>query len=393
MTSQPKPVVAFVLGAGASADFGAPTMAQFLAAASQHASEQDLQEVVGWREKAVQRGALALDAGETGAPDANNLEDIFSLLDMESQFFHAGMREMVGALKRIVAAVYARSVRDNVNAALGRMWNGDQPQVGYEALVQRLRALSEGTLWNRGCSFVTTNYDCALDILLAHIPAFGLSAVYGHPSWSRTDANEQRLAQAAWYPLYWLGRHTDEEMQYKVPRVLKLHGSVNWGLCKDPECDAPVRQFAIFSRRGSQAPQWLDCVDQMAKDPCQYHAAEDEEDCGHRPFIVPPSWKRQPHNYALRRIWVRAHRDLFFASRVVIVGHSLAPTDAYLRHFLALSLTRRTDNRILVVGPEGPGLQRYKQFLQAVVPDRWAPRVGLFAEQVDNIVDFVSDVV
>jgi hypothetical protein len=392
-------MVAFVVGAGASADFGAPTMGSFLSAAEQEAQHDgqvrgELEAVMDWREKAVTRHALleGPQAG-SGAPDADNLEDMFCLLDMEASFFHSGLRDTVSALARLIGRVYVRSIGKKLQCALRRLWVGGKPVLGYEKLLPRLRSLGNGQLWQRGCTFITTNYDCALDTVVAHIPAFGLDAVYGHPGWTSRDAEQIRVGRLAWWPLYWLGRATDAGMASRVPKLLKLHGSVNWGTCTDPDCDAPVQQFPIFGRKGSEVPFPLDAVAKMSQSHCEYHPAHDEEKCIHRPLIVPPSWKRQQHNYALRRIWVRAHRDLGCASRIVIVGHSLAPTDSYLRDFLALSLTRNPDNRVLLISHEGPGLGRYAAFLQSIVPGRWDKRAASFSCCIDDILSFVEDVV
>ncbi len=390
--------VCFLFGAGASADFGAPVMREFLScsaevAKSDEVAADDLRLLQRWREDAVKRCALceSSEGNETDlVPDASNLEDLLCLAEMDASSYDLRQRDVVDSLLRLTGRVYGESVRPTVDCMLGRLSRGEQPVLGYERLVSDLRALDKGNLWCARCSFLTMNYDLALDTAVAFTPSSGPPRHPGDVDCLPESAIGACAQEPQVGPLYWLGRSTDNEMQRSVPLLLKLHGSLNWGVCTDPACDAPVQQFPFFThaRHGSEAPRSHSAEQEMRSRACQYHPLPNDKRPKHRPYIVPPTWKQERHGYALRRIWTRAQLDLSSAARVVIVGHSLPATDSYLRHFLALGLTRTSDKRVLVVNPE---LDRYQAFLSTLLPkERCQFHAHCFAESVDRIVEFVS---
>jgi hypothetical protein len=124
---------------------------------------------------------------------------------------------------------------------------------------------------------------------------------------------------------------------------------------------------------------------------CNYHQGHAPNEYRHLPVIVPPTWKLRPLNYVLRRIWVKAHAKLSHASRVVIVGHSLPVTDSYLRYFLALSLTRRRQNKVMIVNSDRENLDRYACFLESHLPGRVTRKESRFQDRVPDILEFVSN--
>ena len=400
MTENSRHRVAFIFGAGASWDFGAPLMCEFLSKAHELPSDlrtqRALTEVEAWREDAINRRALReYKDRETPrhAPDADNLEDMMCLLEIESQFLDAAHERVVDELTFLVAECYFRATQAALDATLGEFESRRAPSRAYGKLIGALRALRDGALWNDRCSFITFNYDVTLDAVLAFTPAHSFDALPGKDGFKETDAHRISIAEAATWPLYWLGRATDAELACFVPRLLKLHGSLNWGTCVDSRCDAPIRQFDFFKNWGTIGLYAVNPVSKMDGEECGYHLARAGVGKGHKPYIIPPSWKRDSLRYALTRVWTRACQDLCEASRVVIVGHSLPPTDSYFRFVLASALTYGDSKRVLVVSKKGDGLNRYQQFLEAVVPGSWESYPHPFADSIDRITKFVSDVV
>jgi hypothetical protein len=79
------------------------------------------------------------------------------------------------------------------------------------------------------------------------------------------------------------------------------------------------------------------------------------------------------------------------ARKVVIIGHSLPPSDAYLRYFLRSALTKNEGCTVLVVDP-GEGLKSYKEFLDGFLSDRVTYEHTNFGDAIGKISTFLDPV-
>jgi NAD-dependent SIR2 family protein deacetylase len=148
---------------------------------------------------------------------------------------------------------------------------------------------------------ITFNYDLVLDDALVRV---GLSPWYG------------------------LGNCGDKS----VP-LLKLHGSANWGVCK--QCGTPV----IFPEKVTQS------FSQLTSAPCPQCGQS-----GMQPLLVPPSWDKSEYCATMRPVWEAAVAELRRATRVCIIGYSLPDCDAFFRYLLTLALADNHQiERFLVV--------------------------------------------
>jgi hypothetical protein len=115
-------------------------------------------------------------------------------------------------------------------------------------------------------------------------------------------------------------RFTDKSIERKLDKivpyaeVLKLHGSVNWGVCR--ECDeTPVGRDLINAFSHPYVPP--------RNISCQF--------CEKRflvPSIVPPVLTKGPALQSLEPLWIRARKTLSRAREIVIVGYSLPGADS-----------------------------------------------------------------
>ncbi len=390
--------VCFVFGAGASVDFGAPVMPDFWGCAERLANDHvevrtELDMVRDWRHRKLRQGALqqaqrgACDRRD--APDAENVEDLLSLAYADATFRDSAAQAVADALVELASLVYDLAPAGECIASHQRWQSGAPPLKGYEVLLSRLRdvEIDDEPLWTSGCSFITTDYDVALD---------GVVARASHDYLVRlgdlddlVPDHKAVLRGEAW-PLYWLGRADDDERETLSPRLLKLHGSVNWGVCTDPECDAPIRQFPFVSYVRAEA-MIVPLANSLHGTRCSYHPPRaDGRDRVHRCYLIPPSWKSGAFRYGLRRVWSKASEDLATAQRVVIIGHSLPPSDTYLQYFLRLSLAGRPDCEVLVVNPAGRDIERYHTFLRQFLPGQVTCDQRPFADSIDAILQFID---
>lgn len=128
---------------------------------------------------------------------------------------------------------------------------------------------------------------------------------------------------------------------------LKLHGSLNWDQCTNNSClghsqiHVSPLETEVLDR--SIGLHWTDehCVR-----------------CGSDlvPLIVPPIHnKKISEDPVVRASWGLAKRELQKASKVVIIGFSVAPTDFYATWLLRSTVGTRDDVDVFVVNPSNNG--------------------------------------
>jgi hypothetical protein len=153
-------------------------------------------------------------------------------------------------------------------------------------------------------TFITFNYDTVIEDALRELGVvvdYGFDAAQTHSSAARID-RQSRVA------------------------VLKLHGSVHWGRSAGAaRMKRPLRIYESLQ-------------DMLA------NKAE--------PVLVPPTWKKVLGG-PLEAIWDAAVQKLATATRIVIIGFSIPPTDLHFKYLLAAGLRDNISlRRILFVNPD-----------------------------------------
>ena len=109
--------------------------------------------------------------------------------------------------------------------------------------------------------------------------------------------------------------------------LLKLHGSVNWARPK-----AKRNRLTV------------------------YGDYDDVRKSGAVPELVPPTWKKVFENQ-MEAVWERAVERLNSATRIVIIGFSMPPTDMHFKYLIAAGLQNNISLRqILFVKPDAEEL-------------------------------------
>jgi len=167
-----------------------------------------------------------------------------------------------------------------------------------------------------GDTIITLNYDLIADDALEGP---------GKESLGKTAGGRDRFL--------WLGKLTQllsplilcsgeivvpvRDKEWKHGWYLKLHGSINWIYCSNPQCIyhqwmnmRPIEEIRLFK-------------DAKFCSSCGAHIEV---------AIVPPSMLKVFERYPkVGALWSIAHRELSEAARVVFIGVSFAPSDYYLR--------------------------------------------------------------
>ena len=141
-----------------------------------------------------------------------------------------------------------------------------------------------------------------------------------------------------------LGVLPDDVAPETVPRILKLHGSVNWAMV------------------GESAPQLTFCG-----------SYRDIRDRDLVPALAPPTW-RKGFDGQLSDVWEAAVRSLETATRIVILGYSIPQTDLHFKYLLAAGLQENISLRKVIF--VNPGIDRPNE------SDKLKARLfGVFGEQ------------
>lgn len=104
--------------------------------------------------------------------------------------------------------------------------------------------------------------------------------------------------------------------------LLKLHGSTNWGVCS--ACNERV---LVLSQKVSDSPEEF----RRMKCSCGQNAFQ--------PFLVPPSWDKSEYRKVIAPVWKKAVDELKSATRICIIGYSMPETDAFFKYLLTMALS------------------------------------------------------
>ncbi len=163
-------------------------------------------------------------------------------------------------------------------------------------------------------AFITFNYDTVLEDALDNLGLgfkYGLGEGYDH--------------------------HTSKPVGQAVP-IFKLHGSVNWGIDGSSLKGIPDA-LKIYPDSST-----------LLADKAQ-------------PVLVPPTWKKIFAG-PLGGVWAAAIETLSTATRIVIIGFSMPPTDMHFKYLMAAGLQNNVSLRHIVFVNPGEDETRVTKLLR-----------------------------
>ncbi len=325
----------FVVGAGASAESGAPVMATFLDFA--YKLRRDANAKLAKREQdsfdLVFRGISALQVAHSKSElDLLNLETVFGAFEMGRL---AGrlppltldeVGQLNPAMRLLIVTTLEKSIRFPV--VVRRAPDVGRAQVlaphSYRAFGELVGKIAGSDLGP--VSFLTFNYDLALDYMI----------------YARREQVDYCF---------------DDEPQDGVP-VMKLHGSVNWGRCTGCRKITPWLLNDFFQKHDWQRDSWGDETREVEfnlgallaqYEHCGGHQCEPDL------VIVPPTWNKSEYGQ-VANVWRHAARHLADAENVIVIGYSLPEADQFFRYLFALgTIGDARPQRFWVVDPDESG--------------------------------------
>lgn len=332
--------ILFILGAGASAEGGAPLMGNFL----DKAKEIIFDKKIDLKNKNdFERVFSAIDTLRNGKIeeklnkeiDWNNIESVFSILE-EIQFIEDlpisidDKKSILFSLKNLILETLAQSIIFPQSVRNELKYN--QPPKPYGLFATLLDKIK--TAYN--ISLITFNYDISLDYAL----------------------NLLRLPYGYCF-----------DKSYSQIPLLKPHGSLNWALCNKCGGISPVtftehgqkyfmsRQISkALSERGGASP-WkegninLEMRNLLNKHECPYCRATSLSNpvfCDEEPFIIPPAKSK---NYEkLQIIHDRVKKEISSADYIYIIGYSFPESDDSIRGYI--DEHAKNYKRMIIINPE-----------------------------------------
>jgi hypothetical protein len=137
-----------------------------------------------------------------------------------------------------------------------------------------------------------------------------------------------------------------------VVKMLKLHGSVNWGQRDEQDCEPAIEHKADFF--------------QGARDDRRTYLRGAGQWNEGRYMIIPSYLKDVSSNRLLLSLWNQAFDALSIADQIIVVGFQLHPADALARQLLGCALTRNARPfAIQIVSPAG-GADHWDEFCYGI---------------------------
>lgn len=357
--------VVFILGAGASADGGAPVMADFLDRArdlyfrgAADLSREDFDAVF----KAV--GSLQQTHSKSKL-DIRNLESIWTAFEMaelvKAESLLDGAAPLT-SLRRLIVQTLCRTTTPDISNDFKITTRGS-----YGAFADLISELEFERQPSLEPAIITFNYDVLLDLALT------------------------TRKMSAWY-----GLEGDRPGNMQQP-VLKLHGSINWRTTESNDGDptivsADLKGIVDRLKDVHSLGHYNDPTEIFRDLPAalkKWNLAEgihyDEFD----PVIVPPTWDKGKAHAALTRVWQVAAKRLREADHIVVIGYSLPETDAFFRNFYSVATVGPEPLQSFLVYDKapsgGPVEARFRDLLGPGATDVFEYIPKPFSEALDDL--------
>ena len=173
---------------------------------------------------------------------------------------------------------------------------------------------------------------------------------------------------------------------------MKLHGSINWGRCKNCKKIVPAllndQVKALFLSPGTLSSNIkFDIGTRINEVLCS---------CGTNlvgpPILVPPSWNKTQFHKQLSNVWKCAAQVLSEADSIYIVGYSLPITDEFFRYLFALGTEGQTYiRRIIVVNPMDEVKDRFTAIIGKGIEKRFEFENKKFGQYSGELINYLEN--
>jgi len=331
----------FILGAGASKHAGAPLMNEFLDKAWSLLATGKLGAAENNDFQLVRNGINELQlAHSKGDLDIWNLEAVFDAFEMAALIGRLGnlgeedVKRLPEAMRQVILATLEEEMLLPVEREDGSPLPA--PTAPYRGFVAALTGRPQDR--EEYPAVVTFNYDICLE-------------------WALYPRG------CSW--MYCL----NEAEPNNGPKVLKLHGSLNWAFCRS--CGAvgiswELGDIVRAAARNADLAHGLR-LSQMQPRVVTRPPQLPQCKCGEpnrAVMLVPPTINKGPYHAVLSRVWAAAAAELRSAEEIFVCGYSLPETDLFFRYLYAVgTIGEASLRRVWVFNPDASVKPRFEKLL------------------------------
>jgi hypothetical protein len=277
--------------------------------------------------------------------DIENIEAVFAAFEMAKLLGRLGSLS-TDEIDKLPAAM-KNLITKTLEMTIGFPSSADEfpsPPEPYNHLLELIKPIVQTGFSSdiNKVSFITFNYDVCLDYALSFL---GIPIDYC----------------------------LDENTSNSGIRLLKLHGSLNWGLC--PHCEKVVHwsikkylEHSTFELVGNTEKNLrLEIGSRISgykHESCSYQLQE--------PMIIPPTWSKAQYHEQIEFVWRAAAVELTNAENIFVSGYSLPPTDHFFRYLYALgTIGEARLKNFWVFDPDRNVEDRFKNLLGPLAHNRF----------------------
>jgi hypothetical protein len=353
----------FIFGAGTSAGAGGPMMSNFLNAID---DTKNLDEARKYRDdfNLVMNAYKKLISANSriNMGYENNIEDLFASFELIRLLELPGFdditnKDFISSIRKVIGCVIENKIKFFEGAELidNKLNKYFLPQKYFEYFFTVINtAIQTGKTKPSDYCIISFNYDIVVDYAMTF-----LGIPYS----------------------YCLGNFERNYEKNGIP-YLKMHGSLNWGLCKNCQTIIPyslddfIDMHPIEESNSNNFFLTKHLVDLKHCD--QYFDNE--------PYLIPPIWNKYQQQILMQRIWRKAFVELQKARNIFICGYSMPKTDPFFRHLLGIALSNgEVIHNICNINPDETQLTEFKNLLGVSIINRYKEIAKNFESSIEDI--------
>ncbi len=353
--------VVFILGAGASAESGVPLMDNFIDEvrnlyANGYANDKDYKTVLD----AI--GKLQAIASKADI-DIKNIEKVYSTLEMAKiiNCFGSYTEEEIDSLLNSFRSMITKTIQQKMKFPLHKNELYPRPTSSYLSFAHEIKRYREFKEEKNEIAIITFNYDIGIDFALHY-----KNVLYDYCLHNNSIG--------------------------KVP-LLKLHGSLNWGLCSECSEIIPYELRTFFNKYSfprygpNKTSATITMSDRLSD--LSHHG----KSLSTVPYFVPPTWNKLMHyqESRLANVWRRAAQELRTAQYIFVIGYSLPASDEFFKNLYALgTMGDNVIRKFCVVNPAPAVNEKYERLLGPIAKKEYRfLKIG-FSDSIKEIFEIIS---
>ncbi len=357
----------FILGAGASCEYGLPLISNFLERSKELYDSTKVTEYKENYKRVFQAIGNLQNVNSKSFINIYNIEEVLSAFEMGRIINKLPGISKKEEIERIIVAT-KRLIYETLDKSTALMIpsRSGPPDAcsGYKRLAEFIDRQNRENI--DACSVITFNYDLLLD--------YALYKQKLKVNYCLNEINEDKASQV---------------------KLMKLHGSLNWFMQVDEENDVePLYLDDIFE----DTKYWLNSGGEDKKffiDPIKWLSGKNNEYNGKsimpEPILVPPTFNKMEYNKSIPNVWRQASLELTEAENILICGYSHPETDNFFKYLFALGISGESIIKRFSVYDPDPELEgKYRNILGRSLEERYIfeeTYFGSFVEDLHNILE------